>query len=280
MKIGIIARSDLTGLGNQTRELVNLLNPDKILLINSQPFNGNAQHPEWYEKFNVCATTNGFPTDQEVDYFLDGLDAVLTCEIPYNWRVFTEARKRGIRTALQYNYEFLDYLNNPSLPLPDVLISPSVWHLGEIQSMFEGRCEVAYIPPPIDVYKFGENQVDNYMRRGKRRYLHVVGKRAVHDRNGTDVLLKSLKFLKRTDIEIVVKAQQKLPNELLRLSKYAVDVDTSNPENEADLYKNFDALILPRKFGGLCLPMNEALASGLPVIMTDVEPNDYLHPGS
>ena len=35
MRLGIIARSDNTGLGNQTRELVNMLNPDKILLINS-----------------------------------------------------------------------------------------------------------------------------------------------------------------------------------------------------------------------------------------------------
>ena len=35
MRLGIIARSDNTGLGNQTRELVNMLNPNKILLINS-----------------------------------------------------------------------------------------------------------------------------------------------------------------------------------------------------------------------------------------------------
>ena len=36
MRLGIIARSDNTGLGNQTRELVNMLSPDKILLIDSK----------------------------------------------------------------------------------------------------------------------------------------------------------------------------------------------------------------------------------------------------
>ena len=41
MTLGIIARSDNTGLGNQTRELVKMLNPDKILLIDSKHFNGN-----------------------------------------------------------------------------------------------------------------------------------------------------------------------------------------------------------------------------------------------
>ena len=39
MKLGIIARCDNTGLGNQTRELVKMLNPDKILLIDSYSFN-------------------------------------------------------------------------------------------------------------------------------------------------------------------------------------------------------------------------------------------------
>ena len=47
MRLGIIARSDNTGLGNQTRELVDMLKPDKILLINSSFFNQNRQHPEW-----------------------------------------------------------------------------------------------------------------------------------------------------------------------------------------------------------------------------------------
>ena len=36
MRLGIIARSDNTGLGNQTRELVKMLNPDRILLIDSK----------------------------------------------------------------------------------------------------------------------------------------------------------------------------------------------------------------------------------------------------
>jgi glycosyltransferase involved in cell wall biosynthesis len=37
-------------------------------------------------------------------------------------------------------------------------------------------------------------------------------------------------------------------------------------------------MILPRRYGGLCLPMNEALMSGLPVVMTDVSPNSVVLP--
>ena len=44
MKLGIIARSDNTGLGNQTRDLVTMLNPDSIMLVNSLNFNKNKQN--------------------------------------------------------------------------------------------------------------------------------------------------------------------------------------------------------------------------------------------
>jgi hypothetical protein len=45
--------------------------------------------------------------------------------------------------------------------------------------------------------------------------------------------------------------------------------------NYLDQYKDGDVLVIPRKYGGLCLPMQEALAHGIPVIMPDIEPNDY-----
>ena len=59
MRLGIIARSDNTGLGNQTRELVNMLNPDKIMLINSRFFNQNIEllemvYCESYYRFYHC----------------------------------------------------------------------------------------------------------------------------------------------------------------------------------------------------------------------------------
>ena len=61
MRLGIIARCDNTGLGNQTKELVNMLNPDKILLIDSAFFNNNKQHPEWYKGYDVIKTLRGMP---------------------------------------------------------------------------------------------------------------------------------------------------------------------------------------------------------------------------
>jgi hypothetical protein len=44
------------------------------------------------------------------------------------------------------------------------------------------------------------------------------------------------------------------------------------------MYNGFDAMVLPRRYAGLCLPMNEALLSGLPVFMTNVSPNNQILP--
>jgi glycosyltransferase involved in cell wall biosynthesis len=46
--------------------------------------------------------------------------------------------------------------------------------------------------------------------------------------------------------------------------------------NEPDywkLYRDFDVLLMPRRFGGLCLPAQEAAAAGLALVMTDTSPN-------
>jgi hypothetical protein len=37
-------------------------------------------------------------------------------------------------------------------------------------------------------------------------------------------------------------------------------------------------MLLPRRYAGLCLPMNEALLSGLPVFMTNLMPNSAILP--
>jgi glycosyltransferase involved in cell wall biosynthesis len=37
-------------------------------------------------------------------------------------------------------------------------------------------------------------------------------------------------------------------------------------------------MVMPRRYAGLCLPMNEALVSGLPVFMTDISPNNQILP--
>ena len=273
MRLGIIARSDNTGLGNQTMELVKMLNPDKILLINSQFFNNNQQHPEWYKNYNVIETRKGMPRTNEVLAFLENIDVVISCETFYHLELVDIAKQRGIKTILQYNYELFGNLVHPEWTLPDVLLAPSIWNLDIIINKFGNSTKVMHLPPPTDHTLFNQAKEIN-LSKDHKRILHIAGKKAAKDRNGTESILKMIKYSKE-DYELVIKSQSPL-NLICKDSR--VKIEIGNPNNRQDMYSGFDAMVLPRRYAGLCLPMNEALMSALPVFMTNISPNNAILP--
>ena len=273
MRLGIIARSDNTGLGNQTRELVKMLNPSKILLIDSSHFNGNEQHPEWYSGYNFTTTKKGMASKEEAYEFLDDLDVVISCEIFYHNSFVTMAKKRKVKTILQYNYEFLDYLVNPDVELPDILVSPSLWNFEDVVNKFSDRAKVIHLPPPTSLNLFLNAKNINISKTHKK-ILHIGGKAAVKDRNGTNTVIEMLNYSK-ADYELVIKSQTPLN---IKCDDPRLTIDTSNPDSPESLYEGYDAMILPRRYAGLCLPMNEALLASLPVFMTNISPNNSILP--
>ena len=273
MRIGIIARCDDTGLGNQTRELVNMLNPEKIMVINSRFFNQNKQHFEWYEEYNHQTTIKGFPTTREIEDFIKGVDVVISCETFYSPRFVDIARSRGVKTILQYNYEFFGNLVHTEWSLPDVLVAPSLWNMDKMVELFGDKCKVVYLPPPTNHNKF-KNAKENNMSKFHNRILHIGGKAAVKDRNGTNTVIEMLKY-STGDYEVVIKTQTDLG---IRNASERLTIQTSTTKEPEDLYSGYDAMVLPRRYAGLCLPMNEALLSGLPVFMPRISPNNVILP--
>jgi hypothetical protein len=272
MRLGIIARSDNTGLGNQTKELVDMLKPDKILLIDSTPFNKNNQHPEWYKDYD-CIRSTGFPTLQQIKLFLKEVDVVISCETFYDQNFVRYAKKYGVKTMLQYNYELFGNLAAPNLALPDVLLSPSVWHIDHVNKLFGKQSKVIHLPPPTNPLTFSWAKEIN-LSKDHNRILHIAGKKAAKDRNGTNTVLEMLKHSK-SDYELVIRSQSEIET---NIKDSRLTIEIGNPDNREDMYSGFDAMVLPRRYAGLCLPMNEALMSALPVFMTDVSPNDHILP--
>lgn len=273
MRLGIIARCDNTGLGNQTRELVKMLNPHKILLIDSYSFNNNKQYPHWYDGYDVIKTIKGMPRMKEVLAFLDEVDVVISCETFYHLDFVDIARKRNIKTILQYNYELFGNMVNPEWSLPDILLSPSIWNMDIVEKKFGSKCKVYHLPPPTDTSLFNVARENNISKTHKR-ILHIAGKKAAKDRNGTNTVVEMLKH-SSADYELVIATQTPLDfiNKDSRLK-----INKDNVRNREDLYNGYDAMVLPRRYAGLCLPMNEALISGLPVFMTDISPNNQILP--
>lgn len=269
MKVGLIARMDATGLGQgQTLRLARLLKPHRIMLIDSSPFNGNLQYPRWYDDYKTEGVI-GFPNDKQIKGFLSELDVVISCELFYNMSFTIIAKRMNVKTVLIANPEFFDWFKPQWIfvPPPDKVIVPSEWMMKEMSAF-----NAEYLPTPIFDDEFAGTRKANLKRIG-RKYLFMNGRTAVHDRNGLLSLYEALKYSKG-DYSIVIKSQSNVPKN----SDKRLSYDFSNPTDQSELYKGFDALIQPRRYGGQTLSMTEALLCGLPVIMTDISPNNKVLP--
>lgn len=267
MKIGLLAYSTDTGLGNQTYEFYKHMKPAKTMVADLTKFNNAETH---HERFPDAIITDGFPKENEIDEFITDLDLIFVCETPLNYSLFSKAETAGVKTVLQYNYEFLDYLQNPQLPKPSVLAAPTWWHKDEVEKL--------NIAPVIDLYvPVNDGDIEQREIKQCRTIIHVAGKQAVHDRNGTETFISAArKCGNRFNYKIYaqsldVKTKQEIEFAQNR-DKLNIEL-VENLENYTDIYKDGDLIVLPRKYGGLCLPMQEALAAGIPVVMPNVSPN-------
>jgi glycosyltransferase involved in cell wall biosynthesis len=284
MKLGVLARMDNTGLGNQTYGYYRHLSPTKTLVVDISDLNGNPQFPERYTDNQIGEVTfvKGLLRAPDIDSFLEGLDVVLIAEAPYNYHLYARARELGVKTAVAYNYEFFDWFAHPDYPKPDMLIAPSQWHYQDIEKWCEdNNVKHVYLHCPVDRQDLPFREI-----KQARTFLHTAGRSAAHDRNGTKTVIEASKYLK-TDAQIVIhfQGEQGLAHQTTMTTQdyrqYAevygdpsrLNILTQELINYADVYAMGDVLLLPRRYGGNCLPLNEALSIGMPAIMTNVSPN-------
>jgi glycosyltransferase involved in cell wall biosynthesis len=201
---------------------------------------------------------------------MTGLDVVFSAECFYSPQVPTLARELGVRTVLAPNFEFLD----PHVQ-PDLWAAPSLWRFDEIPS------PKVHLPVPIPTDRFKQpsmSEVGVQVSSQNLNLLHIVGRPAVHDRNGTEDLLQALQYV-TAEVKVIFRCQSEGYLDAL-LSKadlpdnVEIDQLSRDVENYWDNYSQGDVLLMPRRFGGLCLPVNEALGAGMPVIMPDISPNN------
>lgn len=287
MKLGLVARADNSGLGIQTWEFYRHIHPDKTLVVNISKLNGNEIFPERYPE--KATFVDGFPNAGTIEEFLADLDCVFIAEAPYNYYLYERAKQLGVKTAVQYNYEFFDWFAHPDYPKPDMLIAPSRWHYADVQKWCDEQgVKHTYLHCPVNRELLPQRQI-----KQAKIFLHTAGKSAAHDRNGTKTVIEAAKFL-QSDAQILIhfQGEQGLAHQATMTTadyqallaehnqKNNVEIVIKELPNYQDVYSMGDVLLLPRRYGGNCLPLNEALSIGMPAIMTDINPNSDFLPAS
>lgn len=262
-RLGLICRADTGGLGSQTHDFYRFMHPDKVMLMDIDLYTGYHSH---YSKYEDCKDLtiikNDAPNGDEINTWLNGLDVVFTIEAPYNHDLYAIARSKGIKTVCQYNYEWLAQHADSHLPKPDLFLAPSSWHM---DSMSKFNVPVKYLHVPVDREKFPFK-----LHKKAKKFLHIAGHKTFGDRNGTAIVLEALPFIE-SDIEITIRSQDELPRPY---TDHRLKIIYDDPEDNKDIYNGEDVLILPRRYGGLSLQLNEALSLGMVPIMTDCAPQN------
>lgn len=293
MRLGLIARADNSGLGIQTYEFYRHMKPDKTMVVDIGMLNGNKSYPERYGEDAVFV--QGFPKAHDVDEFLKDLDVVFIAEAAYTPYLYVRAKQLGVKTANQYNYEFFDWYVAPPEQMPDLFIAPSRWHYEDVDNFIKRyntergtNIGHVYLHCPVAREMLPQKEI-----KRASTFLHMGGRSAAYDRNGTETVIEASRLLKsNAKIFIHFQGEQGLSHQATRKigeykimrfnrgdpSKVAIHVKEYHEYNEA--YRNGDVMLLPRRYGGNCLPMNEALSSGMPVIMTDISPNNQFLPNN
>lgn len=280
IKLGITAYATATGLGNQTRAYFDHLKPYRTLVHDISSLNNQRQFPHWYDSkpgddYNEVMFDVGFPSRETIDKFLDGLDVILVAENPLNYYIFERAKELNIKTVLVPNFEFLEFLRNPTIPKPDLFLAPSTWRIEEIKQFGETK----YLHLPVD-----RDLITNRKTKEFTSFLHNIGNPATADRNGVLSVLAAMTIRPNPLMRVhIVAPTMEIMDKAIPIENRSNDPRigwglSENIENYWHMYDIGSVLVLPRRYGGNCLPMNEALAVGMPVIMTDLSPQNSFLP--
>lgn len=245
MKVGTINYATRSGLGILTKEFVDSGVVDEILVIK----NKSLHNYNWYPN----ATSIDKNNTPAIEEFIKGIDVLLLFETYFNPNVIPLAKKYNVGVALMPMYEC-----SPQPLNVDLLLTPSDLDYDWYIARHKGRIERINVPAHSKV-KFKQKSI-------AKVFTHNAGNRKFEDRNGTHLLIKSLKYIK-SDCKIKIKSQKPISE----INDPRVEYIIKDVPFE-ELWDETDVFIFPERYNGLCLPLQEAYASGCAVIAGDRHP--------
>lgn len=255
IRVGMVVRADITGLGNQSQDWVMQLPIAKTLVVWT-PY--KEAFPQIYGKLDSRICEAGFPSVGDIEWLLKDIDVLICLETPYNWSLISEAKKKGVKTIINPNYEWLPR---------DIPEQPDLWLCtNRLNYDFIETENKVYIPQPIN------REVFQFKKRKKARvFLFNNGNGGAHGRNGLKEFLEAINFVK-SDVKFIIHSQ--IPIETIYDKR--IELHEGEP-NIQEIWKEGDVFVHLRKFGAMSLPMNEAMSLGMPIIGINRNPeNTYL----
>lgn len=270
MRIGLLARADQRGLGILTAAFYRHMQPAKTLVIDMGTLaRGFVSDFDQYPGETVVTFDGHSLPEMQVKGWLRGLDVLYSAETFYDWRIVRWAHDAGVATVCMSMAEFWKHPHQPELPMPTQVWAPTTWRL----DLLPPGTPVVPVPVEQDVFPLEPAGIGDRLQ-----VVHVAGHRAAGDRNGTLALFVAAQRVTQP-MDIYVHTQDEhLPRVRNLKPGVALHLLPGGKQSRPELYAGMHLHVLPRRYGGLCLPAQESIASGLGLAMTDVAPNPTTWP--
>lgn len=253
MRLGMVVRADAGGLGQQSHHLWRCLQPDETVVIVKGEEARGAELPDRYGEALHCDQR----LNMKANKLLSTCDLTLSIETGYIDGIYDE---RTFKVALIANPE----LWNPSEPHERLGVHTD-WEVHR----FEEKPTVVPYPSPTELFPHrGDSGPGWYHPEAP----------AMLDRNGTELLLNALRHT-RVPSELWIRADRESPWHRRRNAPTVIVGATTvhwlrgRTDDPADAYpQECSMLLLPRRYGGCCLPAVEAACLGWGAAMLDLPP--------
>jgi len=254
LRVGILARADDGGLGTMTWEFARHMQPARALIVD---LGAQGRGPLRLERFTdhceEVAICNSYPMfdASAIQWLLRDIDVLYSAETWYWPAVQTMATEAGVKTVLHSMPE----LHNPGL-LADQVWVPTLWEIGRIPG-------AVHMPVPVALDRF-----PMITSTSAEKFLHVAAS-AFHDRNGTGTVQGAADAIK-SSVDLIIRGSQ----DRFEPRGNARVIHEGGTASYWDMTAGADVLVYPRRYAGLSLPMQEAMARGMPLIVTDLSPQN------
>lgn len=266
MTFSMIGRADDGGLGVMTQEIARHLQPDRVLVprleggsANRDGFDVSRFTGDGGSSVREEAWDGGMFSDSSLRWVVDEVQAVYTAETCYDERLAHLCAERGVRLFIHAMPELFGPELRAAQELGARILLPTSWE----RHRFNGDTRI--LPVPV-----ARDRLPGTERRTIKTFLHPSAP-AMLDRNGTDLVREAIGHVKNACTLIV--SGPGAPKERTRVGVVDV-VPLDHQRNYWQVYEDADALVLPRRYGGLSLPMQEAASCGFPIVTTRLSPQD------
>ena len=256
MKVGTIIYATNSGLGILAKDFYDNGIITDVMIQSHDRYKTNYH---WYKDSQVLPSianiaTNKNPTPKNskdlINKFINNVDILLLFELEWYSDIIQEARKKGKKVILMPMYEC-----SPFPIIADCYLTVSDLDHEYYTKMYPGR-SIKRINVPVN------SSVKWSLREKANVFIHNAGNARGGDRNGTQALLDSIKFIKSKDIKIKIRSQHANYNIVV---DDRIDYDFTE-QNFENLWNDGDVFLFPERWNGLSLPIQEAYSSGMMVM--------------